>query len=63
MMEIKVKDELARRLKAENDLNLKNLKQLNTIIKIPKLTTEYHRSLRKKNEEERLKEYKKEAMH
>ena len=26
MMEIKVKDELIRRLKSENDLNLKNLK-------------------------------------
>ena len=41
LLEIKVKDELIRRLKNENNLNVKDLKMLNTIIRIPKMTTEF----------------------
>ena len=41
LMEIKVKDELIKRLKEENSLNIKDLKMLNTIIRIPKMTTEF----------------------
>ena len=41
MMEIKVKDELIKRLKEENSLNVKDLKMLNTIIRIPKMTTDF----------------------
>lgn len=41
ILEIKVKDELIKRLKEENKLNVKDLKMLNTIIRIPKMTTEF----------------------
>ena len=41
LMEIKVKDELIKRLKEENSLNVKDLKMLNTIIRIPKMTTDF----------------------
>ena len=50
MMEIKVKDELIRRVKEENAINVKDLKMLYTIIKIPKMTTDFQRDLRKKND-------------
>ena len=41
LLEIKIKDELISRIKAENDMNVKDLKMINTIIKIPKMTTEF----------------------
>ena len=41
LMEIKIKDELISRLKTENDMNVKDLKMINTIIRIPKMTTEF----------------------
>ena len=35
MMEIKVKDEITRRLKVELEKSVKQIKMLNTIIKVP----------------------------
>ena len=41
MMEIKVKDELIRRVKEENAQNMKDLKMLKSILKIPVLCQEF----------------------
>ena len=41
LYEIKVKDELISRIRAEYDMNAKDLKMMNTIIRIPKMTSEF----------------------
>ena len=55
MMEIKVKDELIRRVKHENAQNVKDLKMLYTILRIPKMTADFQRDLRNKNDQEKVK--------
>ena len=41
LVEIKVKDEIARRLKLELERNLKDIKMLNTILKVPTMCQEF----------------------
>ena len=51
MMENKVKDEIVKRMKAEHDLNVRDLKMLNTIVRIPTMCLEFQRAVRLKNDE------------
>ena len=40
-MEVKIREELIRRMKGSHDANLKELKMLNSIIRIPKLCQDF----------------------
>ena len=55
MIEIKVKDELIRRVKEENALNIKDLKMLYTILRIPKMTADFQRDMRNKSDQDKVK--------
>ncbi len=50
-IENKVKDEIIKRVKSEYDANLKLLRMLNTILRLPTMTTEFQRAMRAQNDE------------
>lgn len=62
IIELKVKDELNRRMSAEHDINVRDLKQLNTIIRIPNLCLQFQNALRNRREAKRLTSYQKQAL-
>ena len=41
MFEVKVKDEIIKRMKSELDTNIRDLKMLNTIVRIPTMCQEF----------------------
>ena len=56
IVEVFTKDELIQRLKAENELNVADLKIVSSIIKVPRACTDFHKALRNKYDESRLKD-------
>ena len=54
IVELLTKDELIKRLKAENELNVADLKMVSSIIKVPRICTDFHKALRKKYDESRF---------
>ena len=51
IVEVFTKDELIKRLKAENELNISDLKMVSSVIKVPRICTDFHKALRKKYDE------------
>ena len=54
IVEVFTKDELIQRLKAENKLNISDLKMVSSVIKVPRICTDLHKALRKKYDENRF---------
>lgn len=52
--ELKVSTELQNRLKADLDRNLKEMKEMSAILRIPTLTAEFQRMLRAKDTEKKI---------
>ena len=52
LKEMLVKTELNSRLRTQYDLNIRDIKKLSTILRIPRMCTEFHKTMRQKNEEE-----------
>ena len=46
IFEVFTKDELISRLRAEKELNVRDLKMMNTILRLPKMSTDFYRTLR-----------------
>ena len=49
-------------MKQENELNVKDIKMLNTIIRIPTMCVEFQRNIRQKNDEKKIKDAQKQAI-
>ena len=60
--ELKVSTELQNRLKADLDRNLKEMKEMSAILRIPTLTAEFQRMLRAKETEKKIEADKKKAI-
>ena len=56
LVEVFTKEELIQRLRAENEINVRDLKMVNTIIKIPRMCTDFHKAMRQRHDENRLAE-------
>ena len=54
IFEVFTKNELISRLHNEKELNVRDLKMMNTILRLPKMSTDFQRTLRQKNEEQRF---------
>ena len=54
IVEVFTKDELIKRLKAENKLNVGDLEIFSSIIKVPRICSDFHKALRKKYDESRF---------
>jgi len=54
IFELKVCEEITNRAKAEYDKNLKELKMLNTIVRIPHMCEQFQRALRQREGEEQV---------
>ena len=61
-LEVKVLDELIQRLKSIHDTNMRELKMLNTVIRIPKLCQDFQMALRQRYEADRIKKMQKQAI-
>ena len=62
MIELKVSEELNRRLKGLYDKNLKEYKALSTIIRLPAMTKEFWKILRSKESEKEQTAHQKQAI-
>ena len=49
--EMYVKNELVTRLRSQFELNIRDLKKLSNILRVPRMCTEFHRTMRQKNDE------------
>ena len=54
IVEVTTRDKLIKRLKAENEQNISDLKILSSVIKVPRICTDFHQALRKKYDANRL---------
>lgn len=57
-----MRDELIRRIRTDHDTNVKELKMLSAIIRIPKLCQDYQVALRKRYKAKTIKFIKKDAI-
>ena len=60
-LECKVKDELVKRLRIAHETNLKELKVVSTVLRIPRMCQDFHNAMRKRFEREQLEKIQKNA--
>lgn len=62
MLELRLKEEISKRIKAEYDKNVKDLKMLNTIVRIPTMCQEFQRIIRTRKDQKRFMQFQKQAI-
>ena len=62
LLEVKIKEEIMKRLKKDHDLNLKDLKMVNTVLRVPTMTLEFQKALRARKSDKKLAEFHKQAI-
>lgn len=61
-LEVKIRDEILRRMRGEHDTVVKELKMLNAVIKIPKLCHDFQVALRKRFKDKQIKQLQQQAI-
>ena len=62
MHEIKLTEELKQRYKTQYEKNFENLRILNAIMRLPRMSDQFYKTIKKKEQQEKFKQREKEAI-
>lgn len=63
MHEIKLSEELKQRYKTQYEKNFEDLRILNAIMRLPRMSDQFYKTIKKKEQQERFKQREKEAIY